>query len=110
MLQRDFKCADDPFNVIYEKVQSNGETIEELIYIETDISDKEPQLLICGDQAQENFRTLEVDERGGQYKLKSSEGKFGRLKTKTWKFFGRESIVVSKKPYFILAWQERCTC
>ena len=90
-------------------MQSNGETVEELIYIETEINnDKEPQLLICG--AQENFRTLEVDERGGQYKLKSSEGKFGRLKTKTWKFFGRESIEVSTKPYSILAWQERCIC
>ena len=98
MLQRDFRCADDPFNVIYEKEQSNGETVEELIYIETEISNKDPQLLICG--AQENFRTLEVDERGGQYKLKSSEGKFGRLKTKTWKIFGRESTEVSKKPYY----------
>jgi hypothetical protein len=94
-LQRDFRCADEPFNVIYEKVQSNGEKVEELIYIETEISYKESQLLICGDQVQENFRTLEVDERGGQYKLKSSEGKLGRLKTKTWKFFGRESTEVS---------------
>ena len=88
-------------------MQNNGETVEELIYIETEINDKEPQLLICG--AQEKFKTLEVDERGGQYKLKSSEGKFGRLKTRTWKHFGRESNEVSTKLYSILGWRERCT-
>ena len=96
MLQRDFLCGDDPFNAIYEKEQSNSETVEELIYIETEteiISGKEKQLLICG--AQENFKTLEVDVRGGQYKLNSSEGKFGCLKTKARTFFGRKSTEVS---------------
>ena len=78
-----------------EKQQEN-ENDDELFYIETEVDVEKSQLIIYG--AQDDFRTIMVDTRGSQYKLKTSEGKVVKAMGKAaYKFnglIGRKSMIV----------------
>lgn len=54
------------------ETDNEKEDVDQLFYIEMEKDSSKPQFIITGDQ--KDFKTIRLDTRGGQYKLKTGEG------------------------------------